>query len=448
MPRSVAPVMVLLAFVAVSVPFVFAGCAGAENGETHGPVFVFDGSTSGSSDGGAVNDGNGNAPPNEASVTDAPGSDANERNGDDGSSSDAGASDASDGATANCTSPTVVLAGSGSTLVGAVSIGAGAFTTQSLTGSAVYGPALVASSNVFEALVAMNVDAGGGGALYGVGLSGTTWGSPAALGGSASAIDAPAIAALGTTLQGVYLDPGHLYFHAQFSGTSWDTGADPVQVGTAPQSFGPVRAAAAAASSTELVITYEGNDGHIYAQSWLTTGGWQTAVKIGDDTLATNTAPAIVALSGGTSDLLVVYALASTQATNYLNYALRTASTKTWSTPAATNGTAYTLYAPSLAPMSGGRAIVGWRGGNNLPYSMEFTPSPSPAWSVPVPMAASGNITSAPSLATGTCGNEAVAALATEGAVTISTYASGAWVTPTPITGISGASFAAIATSP
>jgi hypothetical protein len=446
MRRLTAPVVVPLALVVL----VAIGCATSREGETHGPVY--DGSVPIDVLDGSVSEGGDATTPGtafEASApagNDASGDAANGGNDEDAGDLDGGSLDAGDGAAGACGSPTVVLAGNGSSLVGAVALGGGPFTTRTLTGSAAFAPALVATAAGFEALVAMDVDAGGGGALFGLGLSGGTWGSPVALGAAAGAIDAPAIAAMGTTVQGVYLNPQNLYLHAQFNGTSWDTGADKVEVGSAPQSFGPVRASAAA-SATELVIAYEGNDGHLYAQSWTGAGGWQAAVKIGSDTLATNTAPAVVALAGDSSDFLVVYAIAGTSTTNYLDYALRTAATKTWGTPAVINATAYTPYAPSLAPMSGGGAIVGWRGGNNSPYTMAFTPSPSPAWTAPVPIA-SVNVTAAPSLATGTCGNEAVAALATNGTVTIATYANGAWVPSMPISGISGASFAAIATSP
>jgi len=458
MRRFVAPALALVTVVAFVVPCVATGCAtSANNAETHGPIFAFDGAVPITSDGGEPDDATMPVTTNEASAVDAPSTaDASDATVD-GAGLEGGASDdAGDAGTivvADCGSPTVVIAGSGSSLVGATAVGAGAFTTQALTGSLGLAPSIVASTGGFQAMVAMNVDAGGGDALFGVGLAGTTWSAPAALGGSASAIDAPAIAAMGSTLQAVYLNPNHLYFHAQFDGTSWDTGADKVEVGAAPQSFGPVRASAAA-TATELVIAYEGNDGHLYAQSWTSAGGWETAVEIGTLKLGTNTAPAIIPLTtstpdGGTSDFLVVFAIASTATPplNYLNYAFRDATAKTWSTPALTNITAYTPYQPSLAAMSGGRAILGWQGGNNLPYTMELTPLPSPAWSAPTPIA-SVTVNAAPSLATGTCGYDAVAVLATNGAVTVADYTSGAWIPPTPIAGITGAAYAAIATSP
>jgi hypothetical protein len=453
MRRFVAPAFALLTVVAFAVPFVVSGCASSPSeGQTHGPVFEFDGAVPVTPDGGESDDATTPVGTNEASAGDAPSplGDATV----DGAGHEGGASDdAGEPFGADCGSPTVVVAGSGSSLVGALAVGTGAFTTQTLTGSLAVAPAIVASSGGFQAMLAMNVDAGGGDALFGVGLAGTTWSSPAALGESAGTIDGPAIAAMGSTVQGVYLNPNHLYFHAQFDGTSWDTGTDKVEVGAAPQSFGPVRASVAA-TAAELVMAYEGNDAHLYAQSWTSGGGWQSAVEVGTLKLGTNIAPAIIALSapesdGGTSDFLVVYAVASTATPplNYINYALRDAASKTWSSPALTNITAYTPYEPSLAAMSGGRAIVGWRGGNNLPYTMEFDPAPTPTWTVPTPIA-SVTIDAAPSLATGTCGYDAVAALATNGAVTVANYTSDAWIPPTPIAGISGAAYAAIATSP
>ncbi len=452
MRRFVAPAIALVTVVAFVAPVAGVGCAtSASDAQTHGPVFGFDASGS-SDDAGEPADGASPVPTNDASTVDAPSSiDATDAYDVEASASE----DAGDaGVTGtDCGSPTVVVAGSGSSLVGAVAVGAGSFTTQAITGSLASAPALVATSTGFEALAAMNVDAGGGGALFGFGLAGTTWSTPAALGANASAVDGPAAAAMGATLQAVYLNPAHFYFHASFNGTSWDTGADKVEVGAAPQSFGPVRASAAA-SANELVIAYEGNDTHLYAQSWTSAGGWQTAVQLGTVALGTNLAPAIIPFvaptsDGGTSDFLVVCALASSAnpPINTIDYAIRDGATKTWSAPVATNANAYTPNEPSLAAMSGGRAIVGWRGGNGLAYTMELTSTQGLAWSVPTPIG-SGQITAAPSLATGTCGHDAVAAMATAGAVTIASYASGAWASPTAIAGISGASYATIATSP
>ena len=82
------------------------------------------------------------------------------------------------------------------------------------------------------------------------------------------------------------------------------------------QAFGPV-SAAAAGTSTQLVIAYEGNNLLPYAQTWTTGGGWDDGVALGAATLAANTAMAIVTLDSG--DLLVAYVAAGARAVGPLD---------------------------------------------------------------------------------------------------------------------------------
>jgi hypothetical protein len=459
-----------LAAVALGGGLAFAALAGAcatsgGDAQPQGPVFTLDGSGASamdaSPDDAPTNSGHDVASPDadgamgmDATKPD----DASDSGGPGELDADAGepvdAADASSETSPDCGSRTAVLAGSASSLSGAVAVGTGAFTVQSITGaSATLTPAVVATSNGFEALVAMSGDAGGGYPLFGLGY-GSTWSSPAALGSSASAIDAPAVALLGANVEGAYLDPEHLFFHAEWAGTSWNAGTDPVTPSGGTQSFGPARASAAA-TATELVIAYEGNDLHLYAQSWTSAGGWQAAVEIGTSTLVSTTppmmppAPAIVALTpGGTDDFLVVYdAPANPPSEQHIYYAVRTASSKAWSTPAEISAAIYSPAAPTLAAMSGGRALLGWEGGNGLAYSAEYDPTPTPAWTTAVEIG-SATVTAPPSIASGVCGGDAVAAVVSGGSVVVAKYASGAWAAPASIAGLSGVAVASVATQP
>jgi hypothetical protein len=453
-----------LAAVALGGGLVFAALAGAcatsgGDAQPQGPIFMLDGAASDTGatpvDAPATNGQDSTSPVvdgangTDATKPDDAGSTGNPGAADADAGEPADASDASSETSPDCGSTVAVLAGGSSSLSGAVAVGKGAFTVQSISGaSATLTPAVVSTGSGFEALVAMSGDAGGGYPLFGLGYAGSTWSSPASLGSSASAIDAPAVALLGSDVEGAYLDPAHFYFHAEWAGTSWNAGTDQVTPSGGRQSFGPVRASAAA-SATELVIAYEGNNEDLYAQSWTSAGGWQTAVQIGTSTLATNTPPAIVALtSGGTDDFLVVYdAPAAPVSEQHIYYAVRTASTKAWSTPAMISAAIYSPAAPALAAMSGGRALLGWEGGNALAYTAEYDPTPTPAWTTAVEIG-SATVTAPPSLATGICGGDAVAALISGGAVSVAQYASGAWQAPAGIAGITSAQVAAIATSP
>jgi len=259
------------------------------------------------------------------------------------------------------------------------------------------------------------------------------------------------VAVVGSTLGAVYLNAGHFYFHATF-GTSWDTGADPVRPANDAGStaFAPV-GAAAAGTATQLVIAYEGNNLLPYAQTWTGGSGWDDGVQLGAAAVAANTPMAIVALDEGTSDLLAVYVDGEGSASGYnthLFYVLRTASTKTWSTPAEISSTIYTPSAPTLTAMSGGRALVAWLGFGGGVYGSVLTAAPTPTWSTAVEVTAASP-TSAPSLAPGVCGDDAEAAYVSNDNVYTSHFTTaGSWTTPTALSGGAGATAATIATAP
>jgi hypothetical protein len=351
----------------------------------------------------------------------------------------------------SCTATTALLGGNDFSLFGAVAHGTSALVSSTLTGSVAATPALVAFGGGFQALFSETTDASaGGGALVGVGYTGSAWSAPSALGGNAIAIDAPAAAVVGATLQAVYLNPQHLYFHAAFA-TSWDTGGDPVRPpnDAGVTAFGPVRAAAAG-TATELVIAYEGSNQLPYAQTW-TSAGWDNGVALGSDPLAVNTPLAIVALGGGANDLLVVYAAAAgacSAGSGCLYAVLRSASTKGWSAPALVNAAAYVNgaapSAPTLAPSSSSGAVLAWEGANGEAYASTYATA---GWSTPAQLTAA-QVAGAPSLARGICGDDAVAAYVSLGSVYTTHLVGSAWTTPAPLAGAVGVTSVAIATGP
>ena len=218
-----------------------------------------------------------------------------------GPDADDGADTASPMDSGGCTSTSALLAGGSSAIFGGGSTGSGAFSVQCVTGGLTTAPALVPFGGGFQGLVTESGDAGGGNALASLSLSGTTWSMPTPLGGGADAIDGPAIAPVGTTLQAAYLNPSHFYFHAAFSGT-WDMGADPVRLpnDAGAQAFGPVRAVAAG-TVTDFVIAYEGSNSLPYAQTWTSSAGWDNGVALASSpvVLTSNTPLAIAPLGAG-----------------------------------------------------------------------------------------------------------------------------------------------------
>ena len=433
---------------------VAAGCAASgSTTQVNGPAYDLDGGGSGPTNGdGAVSaDGAGassdaTTPPLDGMPGDSALSDATPEQ------TDANGSDASDANSVTedsggCTLTTALFGGNGTSLFGATAIGTGAFASQAPTGNITTTPALAPFGGGFQALFTQAGDAGGGNALFGIGYAGGTWSAATALGGSADAIGAPSVAAVGSTLQAVYLNPAHFYFQASF-GTAWNAVAEPVQLPNdgGPQAFGPV-AASSAGTATEFVIAYEGNNNLPYAQTWTVGAGWDDGVSLGASLLAVNTGMAIVALDSGPNDLLAVYVEAGgacTGSTGCLYAVLHTASPAEWSSPALVNTTAYSPSAPTLTAMSGGRALLAWRGGNGEGYESVYSAG---AWSTPAQLT-SATVTAAPSLAQGVCGDDAVAAYVSSAQAYTTHFAGGAWTTPAALPAGSGATLVAIATSP
>jgi hypothetical protein len=211
-------------------------------------------------------------------------------------------------------------------------------------------------------------------------------------------------------------------------------------VGGAKQGFGPNPPVAASVGGT-LLIAYDGQDGSLYDETW-SSGAWapddeHTATQVGA------LSPAIVALSGGTSDTLVVYA----DPAGTLYFTSRSAGT--WSAPAVIDVKAFTNSSPSLAPLSDGRAVMAYLGTNQLPYFSVFDPVATPPWTSPAGIGTSGTpLTSPPSIAPGVCGDDAVAVLAWPTGVAAVRYAGGAWLPATVLPGTAGMTFASVATQP
>ena len=424
------------------------GCT-STSPEVHGPSYSFEAGSddAGAEDAGAGSDGTtvaveGGMP--EAAVADAPSvsDDASART-DGNVAGDAGAE------AGGCTSLTVLVGGNNSLAFGASAVGPGAFVTQDLSSTMGSAPALAAFGGGLEALFA---SAGAsGGPLYGVGFASGTWSSPVALGASAVAIDAPAIAVVGGALEGVYLNPQHLFFKAAFTSV-WDTGTSPVEPpnDAGPQAFGPVRAAAAG-TATDFVIAYEGNDGHGYAQTWTATAGWDDGVALGSAALLADTPLAIAPLTGGAVDLVAVYVDGEGAASSnnlHVFFSLRTAQTKAWSAPAMIGADVYTEAAPSIAAMSGGGAVVTWLGQSSGVYASVLSESGgSPSWSDPVQVTAASPAETA-SVARGVCGDDAIGAYLSDGAVYTTHFAGGSWTPPALLVGEAGITAVAIATSP
>lgn len=278
----------------------------------------------------------------------------------------------------------------------------------------------------------------GSGQLDGTGYT-SSWSTPAPI-GSTGAQGTPAVAVTGSTAELVYWGGDGKYYLGTYAGGTW-TGGSPVTPQGGTQSFGSSAPAAAAVGSS-VVAVQSGTNGTLYDQTW-TAGTWQAANAHSGTAVVTTLSPAVVALQGGTADLLIVYI---SGATDLLFYTTRTAGT--WSAPAEIYGTtAYTGFTPTLAPLPGGGAIVVWQGGNNMAYTSTY--AAGSGWTAPAQIPSTATVVSAPAVAPGVCGASAIVAyVLTGGQVEVTSLTGATWSTPSAIAGATGMQSVAIATSP
>ena len=261
----------------------------------------------------------------------------------------------------------------------------------------------------------------------------------------ATAQGASSIAALGANVHLVYWGSNGKFYHGTYSSTGWDSASDPVG-GSSSQSFGS-SAPTVASAGGDLDVAQAGTNATLYDQVW--NGSWQTAASHSGASVAPTGTPRIAALSGGASDLLIV---AARQTDDVLFFDVRNATTHAWAGLSIVyDTTTYSGSTVSIAPLSGGRALLVFYGGDTHAYFSVYDPSQTPAWTAAAPLLGASNpaLASPASVAAGVCGDDAIAVLTlATGSVEATSYRGGAWQTPVAISGVTGASYAAIATSP
>jgi len=424
-------------------------CATSGVGSEHGPVFTDAGAEGAPPAEGGGDDGSFDASSKdagdasvEAPSLDAPGVETSAEAGGDGpfdAPFDAPPETTSeDGeAGASCTSTMALLAGGSSSIAEAVYDHGQWSPAGIVAGGASAQPGLVAFGTGY---LGAFVGTGSAGALPLKWTAYTgSWSSPAQI-AAALGPGAPALAVTSTIAHVVYWGSDDKFYHGTYS-TAWDSASDPVG---SPQSFGP-SGPAAAGLGADVLVAQSGQNGTLYDQTW--SGTWGAGNPHAGSLVETNLSPAVVALTGGVSDAMIVFVSAADAGVYYLQYTVRTSGT--WSAPAyvydATGHVAYTSSPPSLAALPAGGAIVAWLGGSPA-YAYESVYAAG-AWSSPIAVS-NDTIVSPPSVAAGVCGSQAVVAyVTTSGSVIVATLAGGTWTT-VPIADASGMQTVAIATNP
>jgi hypothetical protein len=286
--------------------------------------------------------------------------------------------------------------------------------------------------------------------------SSSAWTTPGAIpalaGVDASATEqgAPTLALIGTSGELVYEGSNEHFYHGVFSGGAWGAASDAVG-GVATQDFGDIDVppSAAVAAST-LYVAYDGSNGGLYVDSWTSGGGWVGAQGIvgAGVGMSNQVSPTLIALKGGTADLMLVFVVPTTTPANGLSYVVHTPGTG-WSAPATIDPTAFASNAVSVAPLAGGGAAMVYLGGNGFAYGSTYNPTATPPWTTPVLVYANSlPLQSPPTIAPGTCGVDAVAALVETTGVDVVTLTSGVWAPPVLVSTLAQMTYATIATSP
>ncbi|MEO8874512.1 MAG: hypothetical protein ABI461_02905 [Polyangiaceae bacterium] len=395
-------------------------CSSDDSGTTHGVVI---GDDSGVTDGSLAHPGDG-------AVIDQ-----------DGSTDADGSAILPDGG-GTCTTGTLAIVGGGDTSSFAASAtGNGVFTTSNFATSAMAAlPSVISFGTGFQAVF----HAAGSNQLLSTGFT-SSWSAPAIISGTLVR-EMPVLAVEGSTLHLVYQandDAGadeFKYFHGTYA-SSWTAG-DPVGAGTG-QSSGP-HAIGAAGLASELVTGQVGGDKNIYARSFTTA--WQAADFVdgggtGSDDGTLGTAARVIAMTGGTSEAMIVY-------TRDVDYKLMSLARTggIWAVPATLSNTnAFTTEPFQLAPLPGGKAVVAWRGGDTHGYISIFDGT---HWSAPFAVAPFA-IASAPAVAAGNCGSEIIATYAKSAGTVETVRTDGVTLqTPAVVPGATNAKYVAIAVSP
>jgi hypothetical protein len=411
-----------LALALASTAAVLGVACGTDNGETvFGPTFGpndKDGAASGSS-GSASSSGSSGDP--DGSATDGGGDDAR------------GDTDAS----TTCASGTVaVLAGGDASLSGAIQSKGGAWAGAAIAGgSTLSKPTLVAFGQGF-----LGATHGSGNVLQSTQYT-TAWSAATAFGNS-GVKGPPTLATAGTSAHVIYAagpGPNRDFAHGIHDGNAWN-GADAI-VGTSQQdkSFGTL-GAALHGDGAGVVFMENGGDNKVYTRQF--TAAWSSPTVVTSAASVGNTVPAfpVITTAEGKWDLVAVYAQ---ETTRRLSYASRDATGKAWVDGGVVHDFATTNEPFSFARVGTSSFLVTFRGQDGNGYFARATVDAGGVftWASAQPIGGGANVAvdSAPAVARGVCGDDAIVVYASAGQVKATRLRGTTWTAAEPVTGTSGA---------
>lgn len=411
-------------FFAFAPLFVIHAACGTDNGETvFGPTFGpndKDGAAS-SSSGNASSSGGSSGDPDSSTP-------------DDGGQTDGG----NDASVGPCASGTVaVLAGGDASLSGAIQTKGGAWSGGAIAGgSALSRPALVPFGQGF-----LGATHASGNVLHATAYT-TSWSAPAVF-GNAGVKGPPTLAVAGAKAHVVYSagpGPNREFAHGVHDGNAWNA-ADAI-VGTSQQdkSFGTL-GAGLIGDGNDVVFMENGGDEKLYTRTF-TTGAWSSpTAATGADTIG-NTLPAfpVLTTAEGKWDLVVMYVQKETRR---LAFAARDATGKAWVNVGIVHNDANTAEPFSFARVGTSTFLVTFRGQDGNGYFARGTVNGAGvfSWAAAAAIGGGANVAvdSAPAVARGVCGDDAIVVYASAGQVKATRLRGTSWTPSESVTGASGA---------
>lgn len=400
----------------------FHAACGTDNGETvFGPTFGpndKDGAAS-SSSGNASSSGSSGDP--DASSTEDGG-------GDDGGNGDS--------STTSCTSGVVaVLAGGDSSLSGAIQSKGGAWTGGAIAGGAALSkPSLVPFGQGF-----LGATHGSGNVLQSTQYT-TSW-SAAATFGNTNVKGPPTLAVAGTNAHVVYSAGAGMnkdFAHGIHDGNGWNAADAIVGTSNGEKSFGTL-GAGLFGDGAGVVFMENGTDYKLYTRQFTTAWSAPTVVTNAPSIGADVPAFPVITSAEGKWDLVAVYVA---QTTRRLSYASREANGEAW-----VNGGVVHDFATSDEPFSAARIgtsafLVTFRGQDGNGYFARGTVDAGGAftWVAAQPIGGGANVAvdSAPAVARGVCGDDAIVVYASAGQVKATRLRGSTWTSPETVSGASG----------